>query len=283
MDICLLVARLPKVNGLLLLTFCLSVFLVGCRGHAPTERHPQADRVIHEKRSDTVYDLAVLVDQSAFTEEYLFSLSQQILSKEAGRYKLIRVTFASSERWLALALPRGSYSYQNPRRYSDEATTSQIAQMLYRNGSVVLRILIGSRVAVRQPLGDGDPSKLDFGTETVSLSSFNVLSGDMIIFYLEADPLPVRDQWNALYLELKRLSGALKVSAAVRPDTQFGEMGGWMFDVFQLPYPNIPLEEYDRHKYLGCSERTARGAPVRPDGFDCEYRTTGFSRPLKVD
>src|SRR5580704_3147678 len=123
-------ARLPIVRRLLIV--CLSVFIMACRGHAPTERHSQADRVIHEKRSDTVYDLAVLVDPSVFTEEYLFSLSRQILGKETSRYRLIRLTFGSSERWVALALPRGSYSYENPRRYSDEAKTSQFAQTLYR-------------------------------------------------------------------------------------------------------------------------------------------------------
>lgn len=121
----------------------------------------------------------------------------------------MRVTIATTPRWLHLALPAGMYSSTNPSAYNGEAQKSRIAQLFYRDGIGLLRMKFGPRVLTRQLAGAGEALTLRFGGASATLSSFSVAgNASWMNFYLvAAGSLPQSGEWPALYRELTRLAG----------------------------------------------------------------------------
>lgn len=236
-------------------------------------RRHEAAHLYYEKQAGNVYDRAEVIDDSLFTEDQLVSLSQQTIARERQHHRLIRLTVSYKERWLQSALPAFDYHFLGlGDDYRKELFASEIAQMVYLDGSATLTIKSGAQTTTRRILGSGEPFQVTVNGTRVPLDTFALSTvSESTFFYVRADPLPSLEQSKTVLSALWNVAGTRASGLVVRPDTLFGSSGGWICDVFRLPYPNISKDKYRHTEYVYCyvpTSDTTEGRSAAP----CSYQ-----------
>ena len=67
---------------------------------------------------------------------------------------------------------------------------------------------------------------------------------------------------ESLRADLARLLKVPAVELVIRPDSFFGFVGGPMYDVLAVPYPDVSESTYEATPFIRCEIDHASGAPL---------------------
>jgi hypothetical protein len=228
---------------------------------------PSNLRVGKAASTGSVYDEIVFVDSRSFTYKRILALCEQVLRDKSASYRLIRLTAGVSEFDVLPLVKSETIAYFDPARLNTKwRDSANVAQMIYRDGSAIVRIKTGKQVVYKQLRGHNDPSEIDLVDVHYVLRSFATdgkNSGlEWARFCVTANPLPTLEQAKALVRELQAFS---HVSLTVRTDSFFREYEGPYADIFNPPYPSFTEDDYYQTPQITCTDVPELRHPPSPE------------------
>jgi hypothetical protein len=263
-------------RSLKIVVFLVAVLLAVASLLFWVRRPTVADRIYFERHAGGIYTKAVFVDSWSFTDKRIRAMCEQVLKEKSQFYRVIDLAIADNELDI---VPIVGYAdrtvYMNPAYYNDDEWLgrSKVARMLYRDGSAIVRIKDGRQITRKQLRGNHDPADIDLPDFHGTMQLCSVpkrypaaanSSGDYVRFFVEAKSLPSLNQAKSCFDALRQLAPAILV---IRVNSMFFEDGGPLADMFSVPYPNRPEDEYYKERSIWCSDI---GFPSSPVSGTCE-------------
>jgi hypothetical protein len=237
----------------------------------------KAENVQYIRVNAAAYDLAVVVTPVEFSPGRIQGRMEAFAGSQATRHKLSRLTLAPRDVYLGWALPAGDGSYVNPNFARTLSRQQSVAQVICLDGIASGFIKLGNVVTSIQVRGKKDPRDLSLDGKRVQLISFQIMNGGgvgldqmpgpgtqaMLEFYVKSSPMISVAEARQVWSKLAASVGLTNIFLYVRPDTLFVAWGGPRFDVFHLPFPDVPKAVYLDVPYVTCApgRKRQKGAP----------------------